>query len=615
MAYLALAVGAVAHRDLLLDAGVALPLLQARMDLARFFVLAPVVLAIAHLAIIAQFVLLARKAVEFHSAVRLLESTDLRSHPLRLELDSFFFAQAIAGPERSRIVGAILHGLGWLTLLLLPVALLLYLQIAFLPAHNATVTAVQRFVVLADLAVVLLAGVFLLRAEASFFGALLRLGLNTPGSMAFGLAALAGAAFVALAAGGSGSAPLFGLFPRNLDVADASLVSDRDRALPPIGGRTISLRGRDLRFARLDRADLRQADLTGANLDGASLNGADLRGARLGCIDAGPLHQPDGRARAGCTSARGADLSSAQLSGAIVAGADLRGARLDEASLERADLSHTLLTGATLEHARLQRADLSGAGLQGASLLQASLQGATLTGARLELANLSNAGLQAANLASAHLTGAVLRGADLEGAELQRAKLHGADLRGARLKAADLAGAAVWRTVPPASDAVALADIANVAIKAPAPADIDALKAALAGADAEPLGERVAGLKELVAEIGSPGWETSADGQAWTALLRASEAAMADSFKTRLADHLGRLVCRARFAEAVATAIVRRAADSAFKGDPASLHDRLKAGDCAAAYTVPRPAMLDLANAAEAAKAAVPPPAAGTQGQ
>ncbi|MFZ1106055.1 MAG: pentapeptide repeat-containing protein, partial [Hyphomicrobiaceae bacterium] len=478
MAYLALAVGALTHRDLLLDAGIALPLLQTRIDLARFFVGAPALLALAHLAVIAQFVLLARKAAEFDDAVRLLESTDLRSHPLRLEVDSFFHVQAIAGPERSRVVGAILHVLGWLTLLLLPLALLVYLQVAFLPFHNATVTAVQAGIVLADLAVVLLAGVFLLRAETSFFRALLRLVLKNPGSVAFGLATVAGAAFVTVAAiapatvpgaAASPGAPLLGVFPRHLALADASLVSDK--AL--IGTRTISLRGRDLRFARLDRADLRQADLTGARLDGANLTGADLRGARLGCANASALQQPDGRAKAGCTSARAADFSAAQMTGASLAGADLRGARFDEAVLERADLSRAQMAGATFERAKLQRANLSGGVLHAASLLQASLQGAALVGARLEMADLSGAGLQGAGLAGAHLGGAILRGSDLEGAGLQRAKLYGSDLRGAKLNAADLAGAAVWRAVPPSGDAVSLADLANIAIKPPAAADIE----------------------------------------------------------------------------------------------------------------------------------------------
>jgi uncharacterized protein YjbI with pentapeptide repeats len=629
MGYLALAAGAVTHRDLLLDAGIALPLLQARIDLTRFFVGAPALLALAHVALIAQFVLLARKATEFHNAVRLLESTDLRSHPLRLEADSFFHVQALAGPERSRVVGALLYGLGWLTLLLLPLALLVYLQLAFLPFHNATATAVQAGIVLADIAVVLLVGVFLLRGETSFFRALLRMLLSNPGSAAFGLATAAGAAFVAVAAAaplqpGAGSsavgagAPLLGLFPRHLELADAGLVSDK--AL--IGGRTISLRGRDLRFARLDRADLRQADLTGARLDGASLAGADLRGARLGCADAAALPQPVNRASAGCTSARRADFRGAHMAGAILAGADLSGARFDEASLERADLSRALMAGATFERARLQRASLASGSLQAASLRQADLQGAVLTGARLEMADLSGAGLQGASLAGAHLAGAVLREADLEGAGLQKARLYGADLRGARLKAADLASAMVWRAVPPAADAASLADIANIAMKAPAAVDLEALKATLASVESGVIGptaERTAGLKALLAAPADGGWEGSADGQAWATLLRASEAAMAEGFKTRLAEHLARLACRSRFANWVAAAVVGRAVGTGFKGDPAILHERLKAADCAAAHTVPRAALLDLAVAAEAAKAAAVtpplPPSGAVQGQ
>jgi hypothetical protein len=300
------------------------------------------------------------------------------------------------------------------------------------------------------------------------------------------------------------------------------------------------------------------------------------------------------------------------MAGAILAGADLSGAHFDEASLERADLSRALMTGATFERAKLQRASLASGSLQAASLLQASLQGATLTGARLEMADLSGAGLQGASLAGAHLAGAVLRDADLEGAGLQKARLYGTDLRGAKLKAADLAAAVVWRAVPPAADAVSLADIANIAIKAPAAVDIEALKAALDNVESGVIGptaERTAVLKGLLAALAGGGWEGSVDGQAWATLLRASEAAMAEGFKTRLAEHLARLACRSRFADWVAAAVVSRALGTGFKGDPAVLHDRLKAADCAAAHTVPRASLLDLAAAAEAAKAtAVTPP-------
>lgn len=239
MAYLLVTVAAVTHSDLLLDSGVALPILQVRLDLSRFFLFAPAIFALLHLGLVAQFVLLARKALEFDAALRLLESTDLRTHPLRLDLDSFFFVQAVAGPERSRLVSGFLNGIGWLTLVVFPLMLLLYIQVAFLPFHDATITAVQQGIVLADIALLVLLGVFLMRAETSFLGAFLRLGFNNPGSLVFGLAVLAGAASVSLILatipGGtvreagapalsSADGALFGVFPRNLDVDRKSVV-------------------------------------------------------------------------------------------------------------------------------------------------------------------------------------------------------------------------------------------------------------------------------------------------------------------------------------------------------------------------------------------------------
>jgi uncharacterized protein YjbI with pentapeptide repeats len=615
MAYLALTVAALTHRDLLLDAGIALPLMGIRIDLAGFFTVAPAVFALVHLAVVAQFALLARKALEFDGAVRLLESTDLRSHPLRLELDSFFFAQAIAGPERARVLSAVLHGLAWATLLVLPLALLLYLQIAFLPFHGGMVTTAQRAILLVDIALLLLAGVFLIRPEASFLSAFFRLALHNPGSMAFGLAILAGAAFVSLVlaaipGGGAHSGSmgaLLSIFPRNLDVSDTDVV-DSDRAAQ---ARSVSLRGRDLRFARLDRAGLRGADLTGANLDGASLTGADLRGAGLACT-APALQGSPGRTGTGCTSGLGADFSGARLSGASLAGADLRGASFDDASLEGANLGGASLARATFARAKLQRARLPGAALQGASFASANLQGADLDGAGLELADLSGAALQGAHLTSARLGGAVLRDADLEGAVLQRAALHGADLRGARLPAADLAGAAVWQTLPPGGDAVALADMANIAIKPPGEDDLKALKSAHArvaeasATEGAPAATAPLSRAEIVQSLyqgqAAGGWEAQGDGQAWTGLLRASEAAMAEGYATRLAEHLGRLACHPRFADgAVAAGVVARAVASGFKGDPGVVADNLKS-DCAAADAMPPLALQELAAAAEAGK-------------
>ncbi len=82
---------------------------------------------------------MARETLEFDHSVRLLEATDKRTHPLRLELNNFFFVQAIAGPYRNRIMSGFLRGMSWLTLVVLPVVLLLYIQVVFLPYHNVLI--------------------------------------------------------------------------------------------------------------------------------------------------------------------------------------------------------------------------------------------------------------------------------------------------------------------------------------------------------------------------------------------------------------------------------------------------------------------------------------------
>ena len=96
MSYLLIAVAGVTHKDLLLSSDIQLPVLQVKIELTRFFLFAPFALVLVHLGVVSQLVMLARKALEFDGAIRVLEVSDRRSHPLRLELHNFFFVQAIA---------------------------------------------------------------------------------------------------------------------------------------------------------------------------------------------------------------------------------------------------------------------------------------------------------------------------------------------------------------------------------------------------------------------------------------------------------------------------------------------------------------------------------------
>jgi uncharacterized protein YjbI with pentapeptide repeats len=218
---------------------------------------------------------------------------------------------------------------------------------------------------------------------------------------------------------------------RNLIVTDKDLVKD-DKTES-----RLNLRGRDLRYATLDRANLRRADLHGAKLGGARLVATNLNSANFRIAS---LH--------------GADLTWAELQGASLLRARLQGAYLIWAGLQGADLSGARLQGASLFRARLLGADLTWAELQGADLTGASLQGADLSGARLQGADLFWAELQGANLTGSRLHGTNLTGAELQGANLTRVELLGADLTEAKLQGADLSGARIWRVSTPDSRGV-----------------------------------------------------------------------------------------------------------------------------------------------------------------
>jgi uncharacterized protein YjbI with pentapeptide repeats len=650
MTYLTIAVAGVSHKDLLLQTPVALPILQVSIQQMQFFQFAPVLLVLLHMGVVSQLVLLARKTLEFDTAVQLLESSPKRTHPLRLELHNFFFVQAVAGPHRSHIMSVFLHGMSWLTLVVLPVVLLLFIQIRYLPFHDVAITWVHRLALIADIAMLILIGIFLLRAESSFTLALGRTARERPLSFLMTTIVLVGTAFFSLfivtvpgerldrmtrnfggtdpapnamrtgpgAAGaqqtrtnfmvgfalpffkGRGDGSLFGMFHRNLIATDIDFTGGKGDPKP--GETSVSLRGRDLRYAKLDRSNLASADLTGVDLDGASLIGADLTGVKLQCADLNELILSENRAAALCASARGANFTRASLKGARLAGIDMQAAKFEEAQMEGAELAYAVLTGANFSSAHMERVDLTGgAHIEGANFLIASMQGADLTGALLQGTDFSSASMQGTMLSHARLEGAILRDTDLEGADLSQTKLQGADLTGAKLRAADLRGANIWQTVPPASDAVANADLTEMVIKPLDDKDAASFNEVIGKIDNPRARNHVReALSPLTDAVAARKWLGTPDQGRWQALVTVGSTALADTYKARITDTLASLACKARWSSGhVATGIAKRAQGQQFRGDMPALSDRLRAKECPASETASRKAMRDLASAVD----------------
>ncbi len=641
MAYLMIAVAGVTHKDLLLGTPVQLPILGVPIPQVQFFQFAPIFLLLFHLGLISQLVLLARKTLEFDISVRQLEPTSRRTHPLRLELHNFFFVQGVAGPHRSAVMSLFLHSMSWLTLAILPVVLLLFIQISFLPYHDVLITWTHRITLLLDIGVLILIGVFLTRAETNFFQAFWRTGISHPLSFMITAGVLIVVAlfsfFVATIPGerldvsvrgffhaekgeksargetpyyqgftipflwGSSDGSLFGFFHRNLIVTDIDLVVDKEVTPKE---RSISLRGRDLRFAKLDRSDLHQADMTGVNLDGASLIGTDLNRARLNCQDETELLLGEGRPGAACASARGADFTGAKLNGAQMTGIDLSGAKLENAELESAVLKFSILEGANFWNANLRKADFTaGIQAQGANFLVARLEGADLNGAQLQFADFSNAQLQGASFAHAHLQGAAFRDADLSAANMVRVRLHGADMTGAKLTGTDMRWASIWMTLPPVAGNLKLADMTSVQIKPLSKIDRETLETTLKSIKDNKLRILVAdSLQGILSNKKSAEWATSDDVGRWQALATVASPVNTIDYRSELTSYLETLACKARWSRgSVAEGIARRANGVQFLGDLPSLYLRFSAaGDCKPASEISRRLMQDLASAVDA---------------
>ena len=390
IAYFFIALASISHRDLLLATPVKLPILDAEIGLRAFFLFGPLIFLLIHFGILLQHAMLARKVLDLHERLRRYEGpSNYRAHRIRIQLHSYFYAQLIAGPFRSAMFAGFLSVMTWGSLVILPIALLLNFQIAFLPFHDLCITWAHRIYLLVDLTIIAIFGIYMRYPGASFVRGFGMNMVQRPASFAFSAVLFAGSVLFALAiatvpdetmdrvmaaisstrtavpvgestgrrarAAFWPTAVLFdgavdlvsgrptSPFGRNLVVTDTDLVRDSEVGTGEV---SINLRRRDLRYGTFDRSDLHQADLTGAALNKASLRETNLMDVR-----------------AEKTSFQEADLWRAQFvadvsTGQPVRGADLRDADLRFANLQQANLQGANMAGALMEGARLGEAQM-----------------------------------------------------------------------------------------------------------------------------------------------------------------------------------------------------------------------------------------------------------------
>ena len=153
--YFAVAAGAVTHVDLFFENPVKLPFLNIELPLLAFFFLAPILFLIVHAYTLVHLVMLTDKAKRFHQGLHDTERsvTAAARENLQWQLPSNIFIQFLAGPAevRNSAFGWLLRAIGWVTLVIAPILLLLTMQIQFLPFHSSFVTWTHRVALFADL--------------------------------------------------------------------------------------------------------------------------------------------------------------------------------------------------------------------------------------------------------------------------------------------------------------------------------------------------------------------------------------------------------------------------------------------------------------------------------
>jgi uncharacterized protein YjbI with pentapeptide repeats len=443
VAYLAVAVGSVTHRDLFLEKPIKLPLLNADLPLVAFFWIAPVLLVVYHGNLMLNLKFMGDNArkyfdlVDKHAPNQQPDEAGFikTKESLYLQLPNFMVVQMLIARRQNHwdSMTAAIHAAVVLTVVIAPVLVLLLMQLQFMPYHSAFVTWVHRGVIIVDIALVLTLWPMITapagRSRAPLFRSLTS--IIMAGSVFFSV-------FIAtfpsewlnrnLVAEKSGIRDFLfrGTFDevkgkRNSWFSDTLILSDQiftNGKAPAASDVTVSMRGRHFEEANFTRADLRSADFTGARMNRAIFRGADLENAKFGCPP--PVQNEKGdRSDTSCTQLQEADFKAAKMPGAM--------------------LRKALLQGAVFEGANLQNAILEEARLQAALIKSSDLQGANLKDSELTAASIAESQLRAADLSGANLSGALIYESNMQGATLFRPKA-----RQVNMATATLVGVNVW---------------------------------------------------------------------------------------------------------------------------------------------------------------------------
>ncbi len=437
-AYIAIVIGSTTDVQLLKVSPVMLPLLNVQLPIIEFYILTPWLLLFLHFNLLLQCYLLASKLHLLNTVLSQCDE-DVATN-IRQQLFGFALSQNIVGHARSSIIRFFLNSLIVFSIVIVPLILLSWAQIRFIPYHNEVITWSHRIVILFDCLLLWIIWPMIVLPENKLKHWIVQnllwvkklTGQSSPTVTAKDKITLRGSGqeslmlcsilllfvswFVAVQPESNDKGEkvpqffltemLFDLpgkpFRQDLFLKDKLLIKgepsakievalkggseiEKSAALKEVVG--LSLQGRDLRFATFEKCVMPKAELSRANLQGAIIQDTFLQESLL--LDA-----------------------------------NLNGANLIRSQLQNSILNHAKLKGAQLIQTNLQSVDLEGANLKGAVLVNAKLMSARLGGSKLQGAVLNSTKMMNADLRGANFEGASWWGANLTGAQMDKDKVE-----------------------------------------------------------------------------------------------------------------------------------------------------------------------------------------------
>lgn len=424
--YIGITVASTTDEMLIRQSTLALPILGTEIPirgLFSFYSIAPWLIVLMHWHVLLQFALLGIKLMRFEEEIRLLKKLQVRNLCLRDQLDNFYYlwihSYSCLGPKM-RLLRKSFYFILWITLLILPMILLLWIQARFLAIHSDWTTFGHRFAILADIVLLWLFWARIMRYHEDKPYSKTKCLMNNVPLVTMFVAVMAFSWLVATIPGTDEEPKKdsWGLIEHWLptDFVEKTL-------LQTIHRHWFKFRNLDLENAILTNNQLKKESV---NESINAIRDGDTEQMLQALKQLSPL-----------SSFQGRDIRYANLFKAVLPWADLRADTL----MQYANLGWAQMQKSLLDDARLNHANLSSARLEYASMLRTDLQDADLSDTSLQRARLLDANLQDATLIDAKL-----QGADLSGAHLERADLRGADLRGAFLNGAKLKDAKLPET-------------------------------------------------------------------------------------------------------------------------------------------------------------------------